>query len=107
MKESRNVGHNGRAALLPLRLLVSPFRSISRLEACRAPTSADCASTQVRVGALHERRPTVLPPIVSVVLVDRGGDDDLCGPKIRFYNIGDEGSLGTAPRFDRTDSVAR
>jgi hypothetical protein len=27
VKESRNVGHNGRAALLPLRLLVSPFNN--------------------------------------------------------------------------------
>jgi transposase InsO family protein len=33
VKESRNVGHDGRAALLPLRLSLSPFRSISRLEA--------------------------------------------------------------------------
>jgi hypothetical protein len=33
VKESRNVGHDGRAALLPLRLLVSPFMPISRLEA--------------------------------------------------------------------------
>jgi hypothetical protein len=33
VKESRTVGHDGRAALLSLRLLVSPIRPISRLEA--------------------------------------------------------------------------
>jgi hypothetical protein len=82
-----------------LMLLVSPFRSINRLEAekCRAPTSADCASTLgARSSALHEQRSPVLPTIVSVVSIDRGGDDDLCVPKIRFYNIGDEGRRGQA-----------
>jgi len=33
VKESRNVDHDGRAALLLLRLLLSPFKPISRLEA--------------------------------------------------------------------------
>jgi hypothetical protein len=36
VKESRNVDHDGRAALLPFE--VSPFRSISRLEYADAPT---------------------------------------------------------------------
>src|SRR5258708_36745897 len=44
---------------------------------CRAPTSADCAATPgARSGPVHEQRSPVLPPIVSMVSIDRGGDDD-------------------------------
>src|SRR5258708_10426439 len=39
--------------------------------------SADCASTSgARSGPVHEQRSPVLPPIVSVVSIDRGGNDD-------------------------------
>src|SRR6478672_6617672 len=39
--------------------------------------SADRASTPgARSGPVHEQRSAVLPPIVSVVSIDRGGDDD-------------------------------
>src|SRR5262245_22438068 len=69
MKESRNVGHDGRAALLPLRLLVAPLRPISRLE-------AENAALRRQLIVVHEQRSPVLPPIVSVVSIDRGGDDD-------------------------------
>jgi hypothetical protein len=43
----------------------------------RAPTSADRASTPgARSGPVHEQRSPVLPSIVSVVSIDREGNDD-------------------------------
>src|SRR5262245_21719065 len=52
-----------------LRLLVAPLRPISRLE-------AENAALRRQLIVVHEQRSPVLPPIVSVVSIDRGGDDD-------------------------------
>src|SRR5215472_4212115 len=57
-----------------LRLLVSPFRSISRLEAENAALRA--STPGARSGPVYEQRSPVLPPIVSVVSIDREGNDD-------------------------------
>src|SRR5262245_4578990 len=61
-----------------LRLSVSPFRSISRLEAENAELRRQLrASTpSARSGPVYEQRSPVLPPIVSVVSIDREGNDD-------------------------------
>src|SRR5262249_31928469 len=49
----------------------------SRFGCCTAPASADSASAPgARSGPVHEQRSPVLPPIISVVSVDREGNDD-------------------------------
>jgi hypothetical protein len=71
---------------LILRLLASPFKSNSRLEAENAaPASADRAAAQgARSRPVYEQRSSVLPPAVSLVSVP------LSVLKIRFYSNGDE-----------------
>jgi hypothetical protein len=56
VEESRTVGHDGRAALLPL-LLVSPFRSISRLEAENAALRHQLIVLQRQVRGLRSADP--------------------------------------------------
>src|SRR5262245_55286875 len=61
------------------RLLVSPLRSISRLEAENAALRRQLIvlrGQRARSGPVHEQRSPVLPAIVSVVSIDREGNDD-------------------------------
>jgi len=62
-----------------LRLLIAPFRPISRLEAENAALRRQLIvlQRQVRGGVqLTNSDRRVLPAIVSMVSIDRGGDDD-------------------------------
>src|SRR5215813_11052575 len=62
-----------------LRLLLSPFRPISRLEAENAALRRQLMVLQRQVRGrvpVYEQRSPVLPPIVSVVSIDREGNDD-------------------------------
>ena len=79
MKESRNVGHDGRAALLAFEAGGFAVQVAQPLEAENAALRRQLIVLQRQVRGrvqFHEQRSPVLPAIVSVVSIDRGGDDD-------------------------------
>jgi hypothetical protein len=85
VKESRNVGHNGRAALLPLRLLVSPFNNDPKrlrnyngaAQAALAAGNISSASSAITFPAALEARMIAAAPIVleaTAEVLDDAGD---------------------------------